>query len=200
MVDWPRDVIPRQVTDFDYPDALKSQSQGGVWNTRDSTRVGRTWDEFYLVKVSDNDAKKFMALIRKYKREGTIFNIDHRDYQTPNGAGGGSPIVQGTAQVGSTLVIDGASNSITGWLLAGDIFTLAGINVAYDVAVTVDTATGGTASIEISPPIYTGASPADNATLTITAVKIRALIVAADFPRSGADDYGLIRVSFAEAP
>lgn len=43
------------------------------------------------------------------------------------GARGGTPVVNGAGQTGASLITDGWSNSITGVLKAGDIFTIAGM-------------------------------------------------------------------------
>jgi hypothetical protein len=202
MPAWPRDIEPKSVTDFSYPGALKSRSQSGKWNLRSNTAVGRAWEETYLVPVNSDSGKKFLATIRQYWREGTIFTISHYDYLTPRGAAiGTTAIVDGTLQTGGTLTVDGASASISNWLIAGDIFTVTGVNHAFDVMATVDTDASGNAEIPVSPPFYTGNSPADNATLTISAVAIRAIIAdAPDMPNTDATDYGLVKVRFAEAP
>ena len=112
------------------------------------------------------------------------------------GARGGTPLVNGGSQSSAyidvrttntqTLAIDGASNSITGWAKAGDVFTIAGV---YDVNpvtgatldylkqfVVVSDANSngsGVVSLTISPAIIVtapyktvSAVPADNAALT----------------------------------
>lgn len=104
------------------------------------------------------------------------------------GAHGGAPLVNGASQTGSSLVTDGWTNSITGILKAGDIFTIAGVFSVNPITkqstgrlqqfvVTADAnsgATTGPATLSISPSIVTSgttqtvsASPADNAAITV---------------------------------
>jgi len=114
------------------------------------------------------------------------------------GARGGTPLVNGANQNVTydtakntwtqTLVIDGASNSITGWAKAGDVFTLAGVYMVnpktkattavlqqFVVTADADSSGAGAVSLTISPPIISAsgqphrtvsAAPADNAALT----------------------------------
>ena len=114
------------------------------------------------------------------------------------GARGGTPLVNGGAQNVTydtaknawtqTLAIDGASNSITGWAKAGDVFTIAGVFMVnqktkatttvlqqFVVTADADSSGGGAVSLTISPPIISAAgqphrtvsaAPADNAALT----------------------------------
>ena len=103
------------------------------------------------------------------------------------GALGGTPLVNGASQTGSTLVTDGWSNSITGVVKAGDILTAAGCNAVNPVSgnstgqlrqfvVTADanSSGAGAASISIYPSITTSgafktcsASPTDNGVIKI---------------------------------
>jgi hypothetical protein len=115
------------------------------------------------------------------------------------GAHGGTPLVNGAAQnvtyttakdgYTQSLITDGWTNSITGILLEGDTFTIAGVNsvnprtrqdngVLQDFVVRADANSGastGPATLTISPPIITSgahqtvtAAPADNAAITVT--------------------------------
>lgn len=110
------------------------------------------------------------------------------------GAKGGTPLVNGANQHSNsspqsnsqTLVIDGASNSITGWIKAGDVITLAGVYAVNDrtkqqysylkqFVVTADANSDGSGnvSLTIAPAIVSSgayqnvsAAPADNAAVT----------------------------------
>jgi len=74
---------------------------------------------------------------------------------TPKGSAGGTPLLAGASQVGSSIDIDGASSSQTGWLLAGDFIQLGtGANARlYMVTDDVDTDGSGNATINIWPNI-----------------------------------------------
>lgn len=118
------------------------------------------------------------------------------------GARGGTPLVNGGAQNVTyaaskttntqSLVIDGASNSITGWAKAGDVFTIAGVYAVNPVpgegttgktvmpylqqftVISDATSSGaGAVTLTIAPAIIVdgpyqtvSAAPADNAALT----------------------------------
>lgn len=114
------------------------------------------------------------------------------------GARGGTPLVNGATQNVTydtakntwtqTLNIDGASNSITGWAKAGDVFTIAGVFMVnpktkattavlqqFVVTADADSSGAGAVALTISPPIISAAgqphrtvsaAPADNAAIT----------------------------------
>jgi hypothetical protein len=145
MADWPRTVLPQRVTDFSVPGPLISRSQSGKYAVRSHAQIGRTWRETYLVKMSEASSKELLATIRAGWRNGTEYNIDHRDYLTPNGGGGGSPQVAGASQTGSTLNIDNAT-SMSDYLVAGDIFSIAGIDNIFEAAEDVSIS-GGAGSV-----------------------------------------------------
>lgn len=116
------------------------------------------------------------------------------------GALGGTPLVaganQGTINSGATdnpraatttLAIDGASNSVTGWAKKGDVITIAGVFSVnpetkqstgklqqFVVTADADSSGTGTVSLVISPAIIAGgayqnvsARPADNAAVSV---------------------------------
>lgn len=104
------------------------------------------------------------------------------------GALGGTPLVFGGSQFGSSLVTNGWSNSITGLLNVGDCFTIAGVNSVnpitkqstgslqcFLVTAAANSNSSGQATISIYPSIVTSgptqtvsASPAAGAALTIS--------------------------------
>jgi hypothetical protein len=134
------------------------------------------------------------SMNQDFVRKGSLGRIANSEvYSTQNvsrittGARGGTPLVNGGSQTGSSLVTDGWSNSITGVVKAGDIITLGSTpaNTVYAVnpvnkqstgqarqfVVTADANSNGSgqATISISPAITTStayqtvnASPADN--------------------------------------
>lgn len=100
---------------------------------------------------------------------------------------GGTPLVNGTNQTGSSLITDGWTAAAALRLRRGDVFTIAGVFAVnpqnrastgqlrqFVVTANVSSDGAGNATIPISPPITTtGAfqtvtnSPADNAALTV---------------------------------
>jgi hypothetical protein len=75
----------------------------------------------------------------------------------------GTVLVNGGAQTGSSLIVDG----LTGVPQIGDTFSVAGIQRVYTV-LAVPTVTAGAATLSISPAL--ASSPADNAALTFLSV------------------------------
>lgn len=128
-----------------------------------------------------------------------------------NGARGGTPLVNGAAQVGASLITDGWSNSVAGLVLRGDVFTIANVfavnpvnkqNTGQLMQFTV-TATGasngsGQSTLAIEPAIVTSgpyqnvsAGPADNAALTFVGT------AATTYPQNGMfhrDAFALVTV------
>jgi hypothetical protein len=104
---------------------------------------------------------------------------------TTSGQRGGTPLVNGASQTGSSLITDGWTASAANRLKAGDVFTIAGVNkcnpitksdtgILQQFVVTADAASDGSGNctISISPAIYSSgslqnvtAAPADNAAL-----------------------------------
>lgn len=76
------------------------------------------------------------AISQQYKRGQIVnaFDYDwHVDQNTPVqtiGLLGGTPAVNGAGQTGSSLILNGCSNSITGWANIGDVITIAGVYAA----------------------------------------------------------------------
>ncbi len=70
-------------------------------------------------------------------------------------------MVDGSAQTGSSLDIDGATSG-SNWLRSGDMFLVNGELKMITADVTV---TGGDATLEFNPPLRS--SPANNAAITV---------------------------------
>lgn len=105
-----------------------------------------------------------------------------------NGLQGGTPLVSGASQTGSSLVTKGWSTSITGLLNVGDSFTIAGVNSVnpitkqstgslqcFIVTAIANSDSSGNATLSIYPSITTSgstqtvtASPAANAAITLS--------------------------------
>lgn len=105
-------------------------------------------------------------------------------------------------QMGSNLVVDGATASVSNWLRSGDIITIAGVAGTREVTADTSSVANGHAQIPINPPIFTGGSPADNAVVTITGVTLTACILEPPtFPSTSGTsaDWGELVVKFSES-
>lgn len=117
-----------------------------------------TWSE--LIKPEIRALRAFLAKLRG--RAGRVYLWD-MSLETPDGIATGTPLVMGAAQVGSSLVTDGWTNSVTGILLTGDYI---GVNGELKTLVSdADSDAGGQATLVFEPPLRT--SPADNAAITL---------------------------------
>lgn len=87
------------------------------------------------------------------------------------GALGGTPLVKGASQTGTTLNIDGATALVSNWIRAGDYFQLGTGTGArlYMVTQDANSDSSGNVTLNFQPPLRS--SPADNAPLTITGAK-----------------------------
>lgn len=118
---------------------------------------------------------------------GMKFSMDQNVNTHTVGPLGGTPLVNGAAQTGASLITDGWTLAAANRLKRGDVFTVAGVfsvnpqsrqstGVLQQFVVTADVSSdaGGNATIPISPSITTSGafqavsgSPADNAALTV---------------------------------
>ena len=185
MADFPRTIIPARTSAFQLPGSFKSWGRSGKVQTRTLGASGRSWEEeFPTMDVEAQATREFLAIINDHHRSGVSFTIAHRDYLTAKGAGGGTPRVNGASQTGSSLVTDGWPND-TLVLKAGDIFLVAGVLDAKDVLADATTNGSGEVTISFGPPILSGGSPAEDALLTVTDVKMTCILESIMLPRSG---------------
>ena len=118
-----------------------------------------------------------------------------------NGAGGGTPRVNGGTEAGTTVDTDGWSASITGAMKAGDCFTIANVDVLFRVTADVDSNGSGVATLAVEPPILAGSPPGNDELLTIADATLTAVILDYTGATAGPDQYiGGLQVTFREAP
>jgi len=181
--------------------ALKPYTDAGV--KLDNTGTPRDQDRNAVIS-SQNQADLVIGLaglfndttdIAKQYRDGTMgraagykFSMDQNVNALTIGAQGGTPLVDGAAQTGSTLLTKGWTAAVASRLGVGDIFTIAGVysvntqskailpGVLQQFVVTAafSSLIGGGGTISIDPPIRTttgfqtvNASPADGAAITV---------------------------------
>ena len=97
--------------------------------------------------------------------EGSVntFNGYDPDAREPRGPAGGTPLVKGGGQAGSTLAVDGCTAGITGWMRAGDYFSVNG--ELKMLTRDADTDGSGEATLHFKPALRN--SPADDAPLAV---------------------------------
>jgi len=137
---------------------------------------------YYVKSVSEPAFKGYLASIANFE----IYEDQNIQAQTV-GAYAGTPVVNGASQTGSSLVTNGWSNSITGLLNMGDVFTIAGVYAVnpknrqstgalqnFVVQATANSDGSGNSTLTIYPAITTSgayqtvtASPANGAPITV---------------------------------
>jgi hypothetical protein len=108
------------------------------------------------------------AFFAKLNGREHTFNLGDPLSETPKGSAGGTPVVNGASQTGSSLVIDGATPSQTGWLLAGDYIQLGTGGDARLYMVTDDVNSDGSGNVTI--PIWPDLQiiPSDNDSVIVS--------------------------------
>jgi hypothetical protein len=149
----------------------------------------------------DEDGQEFLAQIQNWFRNGTQLDVQHQSYLTTLGAGGGSPVVDGANQTGSSIITDDWPNSITNVVKAGDLLSFQSINVVRDVTADASSDAGGSATISINPPFLSGGSPGDLSPIVVTAsVVFKAKIVSLELPVYDAGVWIQPTLTFREDP
>jgi len=109
-----------------------------------------------------DNARRLWAFVAAMRGRAGRVNVPAFGRETPSGVGGGSPAVNGAGQLGNTLAIDGAPLSTTGWLLAGDMFSVGGS--LHMLTADADTDGSGTATLTFAPALR--AAPSDGGAIT----------------------------------
>ena len=206
MAAFPRTVPPARVTYPKVIGSLISVGQSGALQTRSEAAQGRVWQEAWpALPAGNEDVQELITTIENLYNTGATCSLTH--YLMPgsglaaNGAGGGSPLVNGASQSGTSLVTDGWTAAAAVRMKAGDCFTVAGLDVLFRATADISSDGSGNATITIEPPIVAGSSPANNAALTIASATLTAVVVDYASATAGPDQFiGGLQVTFREAP
>lgn len=206
MATFPRTIQPRTATTPTVPGALVSIGQRMGVQTRSFGAVGRAWVETWKdLKAGTAGVEDLLAFIEAAANLGTVFDIVHPSLPgcgiDPRGAGGGTPLVQGASQSGTSIVTDGWTPSVTNVVRAGDCIRFAGLTPLYRITADANSDGSGVATLSINPSIPTGSGPADNAAVTRSGCHIRAIIYPAPTMPTGRAGIWLrgLSVPFREA-
>ena len=137
---------------------MRSELNGAI---QDAPLPGDIWvDTLTFTNKFDAEARILYAFLASLRGTAGRFYMSPHGYKMA-GVGGGTPLVNGANQIGSTLVTDGWPVSTNGVLAVGDYFQI-GVELKL-VTASVNSDSGGNATIQFTPPIRT--SPADNASV-----------------------------------
>ena len=207
MADFPRTIPPASVTLPHVPGGLVSRGRTGKAQLRSEVSAGRVWQETWPPLSAGNaNVQALFTFVEKAYNLGETFDLVH--YLLPgsgkaaNGEGGGTPVVNGAAEAGTSIDTEGWTASVTGVVAAGDCIRIAGLYQLFRITATANSDGDGKATISINPSILVGSSPADHAALTISGCKLRAFIGEySPLPAANASEYiGGFTVTFIEAP
>ena len=131
------------------------------------SHVGQRWEaDISLVPMKATLAREWIAWLSSLKGYRGTFTMGDYSGATAQGEAGGTPIVAGASQTGSTLDIDGATTTQTGWLKAGDYIQLGtGATATLHMNLTDADTVAGATTLDLWPDIRT--APADNAAVTV---------------------------------
>ena len=206
MPTFPRTLPPATSQVPKLPGGLLSIGQSGGVQGRSQLRAGGVWTETWnYIDASSVNGAALISFITENHNTMATFDILHQQLpgagKAPNGAQGGTPLVKGATESGTTLETDAWSNGIVDVVVAGDVFTVNGLNTLFRVTANATSDGSGNASILINPPILAGFSPADNAPLTITGATIRAIVLDYTIPRTDASERIMgMSCTFRESP
>lgn len=135
--------------------------------TKSTQRVALSGSRWFttisLPTMKRAHAAEWQAFFYRLEGMANTFNAYDPDARTPRGQAGGTPLVKGASQTGSSIDVDGCPNNIVGWLLPGDYFSVNGeLKMVTEI---VSTDGSGEATINFKPALRN--SPADNTALTL---------------------------------
>lgn len=140
--------------------------------------------------LSDADGRTLKAFLTKLNGMAGRFYYGDPSFliDGPQGALGGTPLVNGASQTGNTLNVDGWSASVTDILKAGDYIQFTNADGGRELKmITADVSSNGSGetALEVYPAIRV--SPADNAAITVTGATCQMML------NSDAADWALRR-------
>lgn len=132
--------------------------------TQRQEMAGARWRASYsLPAMNRYQAGPWIAFFLKLKGRVNTFNAFDPDWKTPLGPAGGTPLVKGASQTGTSLLIDGCTPSVL-FLRAADVFSVNG----EMKRLTADATANGSGEVTLNFEPYLRSSPADNAAITVT--------------------------------
>ena len=133
---------------------------------------GQTWQaDISLPPMKREDAEVWISWLIALRGQFGSFLLNDPSSATPRGSAGGSPLVNGAAQTGNLVSIDGCSASQTGWLKAGDYvqFGTGSASSLHKVLEDVNTNGSGETTIEVWPSVRNALS--DNSAVVTSSAK-----------------------------
>lgn len=133
---------------------------------------GQMWQaDVTLPPMKRTDAEQWLAWLVSLRGSLGTFLLGDPLGCIPRGVATGTPLIKGGSQTGGTILIDGATTSVTGWLKAGDYVQIgSGLTARlHKVLVDTNSDSSGNVTLELWPHVRT--APADNAAVTVSNAK-----------------------------
>lgn len=133
---------------------------------------GQMWQaDVTLPPMKRADAEQWVAWLVSLRGQLGTFLLGDPLGATPRGVATGTPLIKGGSQTGGTILIDGATTSVTGWIKAGDYVQIgSGLTARlHKVLVDANSDASGNVTLELWPHVRT--APADNAAVTVSNAK-----------------------------
>lgn len=133
---------------------------------------GQMWQaDVTLPPMLRADAEQWVAWLVSLRGQLGTFLLGDPLGATPRGVATGTPLIKGGSQTGGTILIDGATTSVTGWIKAGDYVQIgSGLTARlHKVLVDANSDASGNVTLELWPHVRT--APADNAAVTVSNAK-----------------------------
>jgi hypothetical protein len=130
-------------------------------------RGGYHWDIAYTyTELYGADRAVLMGMLAESRSQANRIRVPVHD-NPKRGLYGGTPVVNGASQTGSSINIDGCSNNITNWIRAGDYLSI-DVNGEHELKMcTADANTNGTGQITINFEPRLRFSPLNNAAVYV---------------------------------
>lgn len=144
--------------------------------TQTVARKGTLWRvDLSFTNLDGADRADLQAFLTKLNGQEHRFTLHDHAY-TRRGTGGGTPLIDGASQTGSSVTIDGATASVTNWLRAGDYLSFN--DQLFMATADCNSDGSGDVTVAFSPPIRS--APADNAAVDIVAPVSGVFMLATD--------------------
>jgi hypothetical protein len=129
-----------------------------------TSRKGSLWRaSLQFNNLSGDDRQEMQAFLVKLNGQQHRFTLHDHSF-TRRGAGGGTLVVNGGSQSGTSLVCDGATANVSNYLRAGDYISFN--NELHMVVADANSDAGGNVTLSIAPPIRK--TPADDTIIAYT--------------------------------
>lgn len=130
---------------------------------------GQMWQaDVTLPPMKRADAEQWIAWLISLRGQYGTFLMGDPLGGTPRGVATGTPLVNGAGQTGGSLVLDGATINVTGWLKAGDYIQLGSSTTARLHKVLADASSDGSGNVTLDLWPHIRTAPDDNAAITVS--------------------------------